>query len=138
MGKSKRVPLVEAAGDINSLGEALRSAGLKLEGGEAQKVESPSESSVPSGPSREGTPKSKAKPRSASLSIRRKGLGGHQCTAVLVKGLSAEELGGLCKSLKTALGCGARVEEGEVLVQGDQRERLKAVLSRMGFRVTGG
>jgi translation initiation factor 1 len=134
----KKVPLEESVGDINSLGAALRAAGLEIgalgaprEAGE-KKEEAPVE--VPPGRGKGD----KGGQRSASLSIRRKGLGGHQCTAVLVKGLSAEELKGLCKSLKTALGCGARVEEGEVLVQGDQRERLKALLSRMGFSVSGG
>ncbi|MCX7827701.1 MAG: translation initiation factor [Thermanaerothrix sp.] len=132
----KKIPLQESVGDINSLGAALRSAGLELG------PQSPGEGSQRKGkPSSEASAGKEKKDRvglSASLSIRRKGLGGHQCTAVLVKGLSAEELKGLCKSLKTALGCGARVEEGEVLVQGDQRERLKAVLSRMGFRVSEG
>jgi translation initiation factor 1 len=30
------------------------------------------------------------------------------------------------------------VEEGEILIQGDHRERLREMLSRRGFRVSGG
>lgn len=43
----------------------------------------------------------------------------------------------LCKELKKACGTGGRAGEGGIELQGDQRERLREILSRKGWTVKG-
>ncbi len=64
----------------------------------------------------------------------RKGRGGR--TVTVVRGLDAtgEQLEAIAKDLKKALGCGASVEEGEVVVQGEQEKRVAAWLEAQGAR----
>lgn len=64
----------------------------------------------------------------------RKGHGGK--TATRVEGLAASpaELETLARDWKRALGCGASVDGADVLVQGDQVERLVALLEARGAR----
>jgi len=123
----RRLPLAESQGNLNSLGEALARAGVSLP--------------TPSGDPPEGRPSAEVPaqgPKGAVLSLRRKGLKGHVGTCVSLRGLSEDQVQELCRDLKRSLGCGARVEEGEILIQGDHRERLREMLSRRGFRVSGG
>lgn len=131
VGRSKKLPLTESQGDINSLGEAMRAAGLSYA------LSDPPE---PSGPTGSRKPPV-AGPKGAVLSLRKKGLGGHQCTVVKLRGVDPSEASDLCRRVKSALGCGARLDgDGgdELWVQGDQRERLKRLLDGLGFKVSGG
>lgn len=74
----------------------------------------------------------------ASLRIERKGRRGK--TVTLVSGLALREsaLDELARKMKKAMGCGASIEERAVVVlQGDNRERLRLWLESRGVRVSG-
>jgi translation initiation factor 1 len=62
----------------------------------------------------------------------RKGAG-----VTLVRGLplSDADLGKLAKTLKTRCGVGGAVKEGVIELQGDQRDKVVALLSADGYRV---
>lgn len=72
-----------------------------------------------------------AKPMSAGakplkrvvLQKERKGHGGKTVTRVRSHGLGPEALEALMKDLKKGLGCGARIEDDEILLQGDIVDR---------------
>jgi len=65
--------------------------------------------------------------------LERAGHGGKSVTCVEGPGLVGVELGGLARELAKSLGVGVRVEGAELLVQGDQRERLGDALRRRGL-----
>lgn len=64
----------------------------------------------------------------------RKGHGGKTMTRVRGLALPAKALEALAKELKRGLGCGALVEDGEVLVQGDQADRVADWLKKRGAK----
>lgn len=43
----------------------------------------------------------------------------------------------LCRDLKRACGSGGAVREGSIELQGDQRERIRELLARKGWKVKG-
>jgi translation initiation factor 1 len=47
-------------------------------------------------------------------------------------GLPEKEL--LAKKMRNACGCGGTVKDGAIEIQGDQREKIAAILSEAGFR----
>lgn len=55
----------------------------------------------------------------------------------VVRGLSAEgnDLAELLTKLKTACGAGGAIRDEVLEIQGDQRERVRAVLSSLGYRL---
>jgi translation initiation factor 1 len=59
-------------------------------------------------------------------------------TATIVTGLTGEEdaLHDLGKALKVHCGVGGSVKNGEIILQGDQRERVVAFLRERGYRNT--
>ncbi len=65
--------------------------------------------------------------------VERKGRKGK--TVTLIKGLYADEgaLIDLCQKLKSSCGVGGGVEEGDIMIQGDQRVKLINKLKVMGF-----
>lgn len=68
-----------------------------------------------------------------SFNIQRKGKGGK--TVTLVRGLEKLEMleqMALCSKLKSAMGCGARFDNGILEIQGDQRERAAEWLAGQG------
>ena len=94
-------------------------------------------SELPEGPAVAATPPLARKPPSpprAVIRLERKGRGGKEVTVVEQLELKALELERWLKELKRALGCGGTVEEGSLVFQGDQRQRLKEALTALGVR----
>lgn len=69
------------------------------------------------------------------VSIDRKGRKGK--TATIVEGFTCpdEELLGIAARIKGKLGTGGSARGGEILIQGDALEKVKAILVEMGYRV---
>lgn len=67
----------------------------------------------------------------------RKGRAGK--TATIVEGFTCteSELKDVAARLKSALGTGGSARGGEILIQGNCRERVRAELKRLGFRLKG-
>ncbi|HYC54195.1 MAG TPA: translation initiation factor [Candidatus Binatia bacterium] len=74
--------------------------------------------------------------RSSKVVVRRERKGHGGKTVTRIEGLdgSTAELEAVARELKTAFGCGASVEERDVLLQGDHGQRLVAVLQKRGVR----
>jgi len=70
----------------------------------------------------------------AVVRIERSGRGGKEVTVVEHLGLTSGELDVWLKVLKTSLGCGGTVEDQAIVLQGDQRKRLPALLSGRGVK----
>lgn len=49
-------------------------------------------------------------------------------------GIGTPEKEALCKKMRSAAGCGGTVKEGEIEIQGDQREVVARILREAGFR----
>lgn len=73
-------------------------------------------------------------PAWAVVRLERKGRRGKEATIVEKLALKPAELERWCKELKQALGCGGAVEEDAIVLQGDLRNRLEAVLTKRGVR----
>ncbi len=73
-------------------------------------------------------------PTRAVVRMERKGRGGKEVTVVEQLGLRAGELESWLKALKGALGCGGAIEGDALVLQGDQRKRLPAILEARGVR----
>ena len=71
-------------------------------------------------------------PARAVVRIERKGRRGKEVTIVEKLGLKEAELERWCKELKQALGCGGAVEADAIVLQGDSRTRIAAVLEKLG------
>lgn len=49
-------------------------------------------------------------------------------------GIGLPEKEALAKKMRNACGCGGTVKDGVIEIQGDQREKIAAILSEAGFR----
>jgi translation initiation factor 1 len=78
-----------------------------------------------------GKPKPKP-PARAVVRMERKGRGGKEVTVVDKLGLGATALEAWCRELKQALGCGGAVDGELIVLQGDLRARVPAVLTAKG------
>ncbi|GEJ55332.1 translation initiation factor [Anaeromyxobacter diazotrophicus] len=79
-------------------------------------------------------PEARPAPARAVVRLERKGRGGKEATIVEKLELGAAERDRWLKELKQALGCGGAVEGEALVLQGDLRERVKALLERRGVR----
>jgi translation initiation factor 1 len=70
----------------------------------------------------------------AVVRLERSGRGGKEVTAVDVPSLSPMERVAWLKALKTGLGCGGTLESNRLVLQGDQRTRLPALLTSRGVK----
>jgi translation initiation factor 1 len=79
-----------------------------------------------------------AQPRNRGrVDIKRTTAGRSGKTVTLVTGfvgIGLPEKESLCKKMRSACGCGGTVKDGEIEIQGDQREKIAAILSEAGFR----
>ncbi len=63
------------------------------------------------------------------------GRGGKTVTIVTgFTGIGLPEKESLCKKMRNACGCGGTVKDGDIEIQGDQREKIAQILSAAGFR----
>ena len=63
------------------------------------------------------------------------GRGGKAVTLVKNLVLSAEEMKSLAKRLKQECGTGGTVKDGVIEIQGEHRERIAALLLKLGYKV---
>ena len=73
-------------------------------------------------------------PARAVVRREKKGRGGKEVTVVEQLGLPPRELDAWLKALKSQLGCGGTVEGDALVLQGDQRDRTRALLEARGVR----
>lgn len=78
-----------------------------------------------------------AKHPALHIVMERKGRGGK--TATIIEGFECtqEQLKEIAAGLKAKLGTGGSARGGEILIQGDCRDRVKAALIAQGFKVKG-
>ncbi len=83
----------------------------------------------------EATKDNDKKPQILRVSIDRKGRKGK--TATIVEGFTCgdEELLTIAAKLKAKLGTGGSARCGEILIQGDAMEKVKQILTDMGYKV---
>ena len=78
-------------------------------------------------------------PARAVVRIERTGRGGKEVTVIEHLGLPPAERQAWLKALKAALGCGGVVEDDRIVLQGDHRQRVPAILTARGVKkVTAG
>lgn len=128
--KPGKVDLSQDSGFGGSFGDLLRAQGLAPAAGTADP------------PSADPTAPAAAAPNDPDalgrLVLRRekKGRGGKVVTTI--EGAPADEAKALAREVGKALGCGASVDpEGFIVVQGDQRDRLRPWLTARGADVRG-
>ena len=91
--------------------------------------------SLPAGPAAQAASAPDARPRGparAVVRMERKGRGGKEVTVVDKLGLGPAALEAWCRDLKQALGCGGAVDGELIVLQGDLRTRVPAVLTARG------
>jgi translation initiation factor 1 len=70
----------------------------------------------------------------AVVRMERSGRGGKEATVIEQLALSPFERDAWVKDLKAALGCGGKIEGDTIMLQGDQRDRLKRILTERGVK----
>lgn len=70
------------------------------------------------------------------LSLSKKQRGGKEVSLITGFVGTTEDLEALGKLLRQRCGVGGSTKDGEILVQGDQREKLRKVLLELGYRQT--
>lgn len=88
---------------------------------------------LPAGPAAPVEAPPKGPPR-AVVRLERKGRGGKEVTLVEQLELRPSELQDWLADFKRKLGCGGVVEGGALVLQGDSRERVRALLAARGVR----
>jgi translation initiation factor 1 len=91
---------------------------------------------LPVGPAAPATPVKVPKgPARAVVRLERKGHGGKEVTVIAHLELPEKERELWLKALKAGLGCGGVLgEEGTLVLQGDQRERVEILLLKRGVK----
>lgn len=67
------------------------------------------------------------------LHYEKKGRGGKE--AVVIRGLEedVDVLKEICKKIKSEIGVGGSVKDGEIIIQGKQRDKMLVILREMGY-----
>jgi len=82
-------------------------------------------------------PRTAPAPERVTVRRQRSGRGGKTVTIAEGSGLAGRDLEGLAREIARGLGTGARVEDGTIVVQGEQPDRLVAWLAAHGFAFVG-
>jgi translation initiation factor 1 (eIF-1/SUI1) len=131
MGKKqkKRVEFTEGLLSQPLLGQLLEAGGVVLPAGENPGEEKP-------GPAAAPTPAGESLSAVGRVVLRfeKKGHGGKQATRVEGLPFPAESLANLARELRREMGCGAWVDQGTILLQGDLVSRLKDWFTRKGVK----
>lgn len=123
MGKrDKKDEPAAPVGPFHNPFAALAAKREELPMGPAVPVAAPVSKPEPKGPAR------------AVVRMERKGRGGKEVTVVEHLELPVPQREVWLKALKNSLGCGGVVEDDTLVLQGDQRERLPALLEARGVR----
>lgn len=122
MGKKEAPPPAAASPSLHSLAEALRAGGVEVREAAAAPAPTPA-------PSVE-----RSLARSGKIVVRRErhGHGGKTVTVVAGIALPPAKLEELAQRLRKALGCGSRVEGGQILLQGDRAPAVEVWLRAQG------
>jgi len=64
-----------------------------------------------------------------------KGRAGKPVVIITGLGLQADKLKQLAKRLKSKCGVGGSIETGNILIQGDQRDKIRTELENLGYTV---
>ncbi|GIX43911.1 MAG: translation initiation factor [Candidatus Sumerlaea sp.] len=80
-------------------------------------------------------PKPVSRQHSITVALDTKGRRGKAVTVISGLELPPAALEMIAKDLKAKCGAGGTVEGSQILIQGDQRERVSAYLSQLGYRV---
>jgi translation initiation factor 1 len=110
---------------------ALSGAGLPA--GTARPIENPKSKIIPS-PQGDKRPNPKNRGR---VDIKRTTAGRGGKTVTLVTGfvgIGLPEKESLAKKMRNACGCGGTVKDGDIEIQGDQRDKIAQILTEAGFR----
>lgn len=96
----------------------------------------PPEAAAPLSPSPQSAPPPKAKNRGRVDIIRQKaGRGGKTVTVVTnFVGIGLPEKEKLAKAMQKACGAGGTVKDGQIEIQGEQRDEIARILTEAGFR----
>lgn len=105
--------------------DALRALGGELPQEEASDDTAPEEPAAP-------TARKKTK---LSISMERKGRKGKTATIIYGFECGDEELEEIARTLKTKIGTGGSARGGEILLQGEWRDRAAELLRELGFRL---
>ena len=79
-------------------------------------------------------------PQQQKLRLRREKNGRGGKTVTVISGFQGPQtdMENLARTLKTFCGCGGSAKDGEIIIQGDFREKLKAKLLSLGYTQTKG
>jgi len=95
----------------------------------------PAAASAPPGPAPASAPAPVKNRGRVELKRTTAGRGGKTVTlATGFVGIGRPEKEALCKKMRSAGGCGGTVKEGDIEIQGDQRETMARLLTEAGFR----
>ena len=125
--KRRPPPVEPPAGPFNPALAGLAALRASLPGADAPATRAPAERDAPS-PGLAGVA------GKVVVSRERKGHGGKTMVRVAGLALPAGELEAVAGRMRKGLGCGARVEAADILVQGDQAERVASWLAEAGVR----
>ena len=136
MAKRKRIAVDGTAETVENtvLGDLLRDSGL------VPKVDpvKQADKKDPAGNNNVASLQDLSSSEKMVLRVQRKGMGGKTVTILACQGLALNQLEPLAKELRKALGCGSRVEEAGIVLQGDVAERAALWLGGRGAKKTVG